>query len=119
MLNSEKAAAAGITVNVDRVPSHGYWDNIWLKKPICASAWSGRPTEDQMFPTAFAKGTAWNESHWANENVDKLLLAARSELDGTERRDMHHEMQQIVSTEPSPASRPPSGNCRDRASSPS
>ena len=69
--------------------------------------------------SAYAKGAAWNESHWANENVDKLLLAARSELDGTERRDMHHEMQQIVSTEPSLASRPPSGYCRDRASSPS
>jgi len=99
VLMSEKAAAAGITINVDRVPDDGYWDNVWLKAPFCASYWGGRPTEDQMFTTAYQSGVEWNEGHWSNEKFDALLLAARSELDDAKRRAMYQEMQQIVSFE--------------------
>ncbi|MBL9048820.1 MAG: ABC transporter substrate-binding protein [Tabrizicola sp.] len=99
VLMSEKAAAAGITITVDRVPDDGYWDNVWMKKPFCASYWGGRPVEDQMFTTAYAAGAAWNESFWDNARFNELLVAARSELDDTKRREMYHEMQQLVSFE--------------------
>ncbi|MDM7931536.1 ABC transporter substrate-binding protein [Tabrizicola sp.] len=99
VLMSEKAAAAGITINVDRVPDDGYWDNVWMKKPFCASYWGGRPVEDQMFTTAYVSGAEWNESFWSNESFDKLLVAARSELDDTKRREMYQEMQRLVSFE--------------------
>lgn len=99
VLIAEKAAAAGITINVDRVPSDGYWDNVWMKKAFCASEWGGRPTEDQMFTTAYSKGAAWNESYWSNDRFEQLLHAARAELDDAKRREMYHEMQQIVSFE--------------------
>jgi peptide/nickel transport system substrate-binding protein len=99
VLMSEKAAAAGITITVDRVPDDGYWDNVWMKKQFCASYWGGRPVEDQMFTTAYAKGAEWNESFWENARFDELLLAARSELDEAKRREMYQEMQQIVSFE--------------------
>jgi peptide/nickel transport system substrate-binding protein len=99
VLISEKAAAAGITLTVDRVPDDGYWDNVWMKKPFCASYWGGRPTEDQAFTIAYAKGAAWNESFWENVRFNDLLIAARSELDDAKRREMYYEMQQIVSFE--------------------
>jgi peptide/nickel transport system substrate-binding protein len=99
VLMSEKAAAAGITITVDRVPDDGYWDNIWMKKPFCASYWGGRPVEDQMFTTAYVSGAEWNESFWSNEAFDKLLVAARSELDEAKRREMYQEMQRLVSFE--------------------
>ena len=99
ILMSEKAAAAGITITVDRVPNDGYWDNVWMKQPFCASYWGGRPVEDQMFTTAYATGASWNESFWSNEAFDDLLVAARSELNEDLRREMYHEMQRIVSFE--------------------
>jgi peptide/nickel transport system substrate-binding protein len=99
VLMSEKAAAANITITVDRVPDDGYWDNVWMKKPFCASYWGGRPVEDQMFTTAYTTGAEWNESFWSNEKFDALLLAARSELDDAKRREMYYEMQQLVSFE--------------------
>jgi len=99
VLMSEKAAAAGITITVDRVPDDGYWDNVWMKKPFCASYWGGRPVEDQMFTTAYQSGASWNESFWSNEAFDKLLVAARSELDDAKRREMYQEMQRLVSFE--------------------
>lgn len=99
VLMSEKAAAAGIAITVDRVPNDGYWDNIWMKKPFCASYWGGRPVEDQMFTTAYSAGAAWNESYWDHPRFNELLVAARSEIDDAKRREMYYEMQQIVSFE--------------------
>jgi peptide/nickel transport system substrate-binding protein len=99
VLFSEKAAAAGITITVDRAPNDGYWDNVWMQKPFCASYWGGRPVEDQMFTTAYARGAAWNDSFWDHARFNELLVAARSEVDEDKRREMYQEMQRIVSYE--------------------
>ena len=99
VLYSEKAAAAGITIDVVREPNDGYWSNVWMKKPWSAVYWGGRPTEDWMFATAYASGAAWNDSFWEHERFNELLAAARSELDDAKRREMYGEMQGIVSNE--------------------
>lgn len=99
VLFSEKAAAAGINITVDRAPNDGYWDNVWMKKPFCASYWGGRAVEDHMFTTAYARGAAWNDSFWDHDRFNQLLVEARSVVDEDKRRDMYQEMQQIVSFE--------------------
>ena len=90
------AAKAGITVNVNRTPADGYWDNVWMKAAWCASYWDGRPTADQMFSIVYKSDAPWNESFWKDPAFDKLLLAARSELDEAKRRQMYHDMQAMV-----------------------
>lgn len=99
VLYKESAAAAGINVEVVREPSDGYWSNVWLKKPWCACYWGGRPTEDQMFSTAYETGVPWNDTRWSNGRFDSLLLEARAQLDESLRREMYHEMQEIVSND--------------------
>jgi peptide/nickel transport system substrate-binding protein len=99
VLYSEKAAPAGINIEVAREPNDGYWSDVWMVKPWSAVYWGGRPTEDWMFSTAYASGAAWNDSFWEHERFNKLLLEARSELDEAKRRAMYEEMQGIVSNE--------------------
>jgi peptide/nickel transport system substrate-binding protein len=99
VLYREHAAKAGIEINVVREPNDGYWSNVWLKKPWCAVYWSGRPTEDWMFSTAYAAGAPWNDSFWEHERFNKLLIEARAELDESKRRAMYVEMQTIVRDE--------------------
>jgi peptide/nickel transport system substrate-binding protein len=99
VLYKEHAAKAGIEINIVREPNDGYWSNVWLKKPWCAVYWGGRATEDWMFSTAYAEGAPWNDSHWSNERFNKLLVAARAELDEAKRREMYHEMQLICRDE--------------------
>ncbi|MEQ8813943.1 MAG: ABC transporter substrate-binding protein [Thalassobaculum sp.] len=99
VLYKEHAAKAGITVNVIREPNDGYWSNVWMKKGWSACYWGGRPTADWMFSTAYEAGVAWNDTYWEHEKFNKLLVAARVELDEAKRTDMYREMQTIVRDE--------------------
>ena len=95
VLYSEHAKAAGIELTPKRVPDDGYWSDVWLKHPWCASYWSGRPTEDWMFTQGYSETSNWNESYWKNARFNELLVAARAEVDNDKRRDMYFEMQAI------------------------
>jgi peptide/nickel transport system substrate-binding protein len=95
-LYQASAKGAGININVVQEPADGYWSNVWLKKPFCASYFSGRATEDWMFATAYEAGVPWNDSQWDQPRFQELLLTARAELDSNKRREMYFEMQQIL-----------------------
>ena len=96
VIMKEHAAKAGITINVVREPNDGYWSNVWMKKAWCMCYWGGRPTEDWMFTTAYAADANWNDTFWKNDRFNELLLAARRELNETERAAMYKEMQMLV-----------------------
>ncbi len=96
ILFQNSAAAAGITIDVKRVPNDGYWSDVWMQHPFSAVYWGGRPTEDAMFTTAYAAGAAWNDTFWENPRFNELLLAARAELDEDKRRAMYYEMQLLL-----------------------
>jgi peptide/nickel transport system substrate-binding protein len=96
VLIKETAAKCGIEINVIREAEDAYWDNVWLKKPWCASYWSGRPTCDWTFTITYAAGAAWNETFWSNARFQELLLQGRAELDDAKRAAIYAEMQQIV-----------------------
>ena len=99
VLYSGHAKAAGIDLEVVRVPDDGYWGEVWMKVPWSASIWYGRPTEDMMFSTAYAEGADWNETRWSHARFNELLVAARAELDEVKRAAMYAEMQRLVSDE--------------------
>ena len=96
VLFSEHAKRSGIEIKPNRVPDDGYWKDVWLKAPWCASFWSGRPTEDWMFTQGYSATSNWNETYWKNDRFNELLVNARGELDDDKRRDMYHEMQALV-----------------------
>ena len=92
----ESAAAAGIDINVIREPNDGYWDNVWQKKPFCASEWLGRPTADAVMTFEYSADSNQNDTFWKNPRFNELLTAARSELDAKKRADMYAECQQLM-----------------------
>jgi len=99
VLFQASAKNAGININVVREPNDGYWSDVWMKKPWCASYWGGYSTEDTMLTTGFAPGAAWNDTQWDNPSFNKLLISARAELDESRRADMYREMQIILRDE--------------------
>ena len=96
ILYQNSAKKTGINIEVVREPSDGYWNNVWMKKPWSMSYWSARPTADMMFTTCYTADANWNETFWSNDRFNKLVVAARAELDNKKRAEMYYEMQQIV-----------------------
>jgi peptide/nickel transport system substrate-binding protein len=99
VLYQESARKAGIEIEVRREPGDGYWSNVWNVQPFCTSYWGGRPTQDQMYSTAYYSKADWNDTKFFREDFDKLLLAARAELDQAKRKDMYREMAVMVRDE--------------------
>lgn len=93
------AAPAGIDVELKREPADGYWDNVWMKVPFCMSYWGGRPTADQMLTIAYQSTSAQNDTHWKNEEFDRLLVEARALLDEERRREIYWHLQEILHNE--------------------
>ena len=90
------AAKAGIAINIKRALGDGYWDDVWMKVPFCMCFWLGRPTADSTFSLQYKSDAAYNDDHWERPDFDKLLLAARAELDFNKRKAMYWEMQTMV-----------------------
>jgi len=99
VLFQQQAAKAGITINIVREPSDGYWQNVARKKPWYTSYWGGRATEDTMFTVAYSEASPLNDTHWKDPAFNKLLIAARAEADQNKRREMFYELQRITSDE--------------------
>ena len=98
-LFQRQAANAGINFDIARVPDDGYWSTIWDQKLFFESTWAGRATEDQILSAGYHSAAGYNETNWNRPDVDKLLLAARQELDVPKRTQMYHDIQELISME--------------------
>ena len=96
VLFQNSAKAAGIDLQVNRVPNDGYWSDVWMSEPFSAVYWSGRPVEDAMLTLAYSSGAAWNDTFWENARFNEILVAARAEIDIDKRRGMYWELQEIL-----------------------
>jgi peptide/nickel transport system substrate-binding protein len=98
-LFQQSCAQAGINMEIRREPGDGYWSEVWNKQPFCASYWSGRPTQDQMYSTAYISSADWNDTRFFRDDFDALAREARGELDTTRRAELYHDMAMMVRDE--------------------
>jgi peptide/nickel transport system substrate-binding protein len=99
VLYQGSAQKAGIEIEVKREPGDGYWSNVWNVQPFSTSYWGGRPTQDQMYSTAYLSTADWNDTRFLRPDFDKVLLEARAELDEGKRKDMYRDMAMMVRDE--------------------
>ena len=97
VLLQQSAKSAGLTLNVNRLPSDGYWSNHWMKHPLSFGNINPRPNADVIFSQFFQSTAPWNESGWKNPQFDQLLMLARGETDDDKRAKMYGDMQALVS----------------------
>ncbi|MDQ0419881.1 peptide ABC transporter substrate-binding protein [Rhizobium sp. CRIBSB] len=99
VLYQGSAQKAGIEIEVKREPGDGYWSNVWNVQPFSTSYWGGRPTQDQMYSTAYLSSADWNDTRFLRPDFDKKLLEARAELDEGKRKEMYRDMAMMVRDE--------------------
>ncbi|AHL33482.1 ABC transporter substrate-binding protein [Pseudomonas brassicacearum] len=96
VLLQQSAKEAGLKLNVNRLPSDGYWSNHWAKHPLSFGNINPRPNADMIFSQFFQSTAPWNESGWKNPQFDQLLIQARGETDEAKRGKMYGDMQALV-----------------------
>ena len=89
----------GLDLDVQRVPSDGYWSNYWLKAPIHFGNINPRPTPDILFSLLYQSEAPWNESHYKSDKFDSMLIEARGMLDEKKRTEIYWALQEMVSNE--------------------
>ena len=99
LMLQQTAARAGLTINIKREPSDGYWSNIWLKRAFIGSEWNAKAVDDINLSLLFLTNAKWNEDHIANERLDGLIIEARATLELEKRREIYGEVQAIVNDE--------------------
>jgi peptide/nickel transport system substrate-binding protein len=96
VLLQQSAKEAGLKLDVNRLPSDGYWSNHWAKHPLSFGNINPRPNADMLFSQFFQSTAPWNESGWKNDQFDQLLVQARGETDEAKRGKMYADMQTLV-----------------------
>ncbi|CAH0128702.1 Periplasmic dipeptide transport protein [Agrobacterium fabrum] len=99
MIMQASAAQIGVKLDVQRVPSDGYWSNYWLKAPIHFGNINPRPTPDILFSLLYASDAPWNESQYKSPKFDKMMLEARGLLDLEKRKQIYFEMERMIADE--------------------
>lgn len=92
----ESAKAAGIDIDIKRVPADGYWEDTWMKVPICASNWNSRPTADLILTLVYQSDAEWNETQWKNDRFDELLVLGRKTVDPDKRYEIYCEAETLL-----------------------
>lgn len=93
----EQLAEAGITVEIQLVPSDVYYgaDNLWLEADFAITDWGSRAYPQPYLDLAYTCAAKWNESHWCDQELDDLAKQAASEMDRAKRAEIYKKIQQI------------------------
>ena len=91
----EMAAEAGITVNINILPSTAFNDQ-WMQWPFSVSGWNGRVPATANINLALRCGADWNESYYCNEELDALLDEADGTVDIEKRSELYCQIQTIM-----------------------
>ncbi|WP_299663427.1 ABC transporter substrate-binding protein [uncultured Ruegeria sp.] len=70
--------------------------NDWNKFPFSSTNWSHRPLGTQILALAYTSGAPWNETGFANDEFDTLLVEANSLVDVDMRREVMAKLQAIM-----------------------
>jgi peptide/nickel transport system substrate-binding protein len=94
----DMARAAGIRINVERVPFASYTANIAGKAQMYIDGYFARPTVDTAIHPFYHSAGSWNKQLWVYKDarVDQLLDDARKTNDEAARKAIFEKFQAVV-----------------------
>lgn len=89
-------AEAGITVDIVVRPENVYYStDEWLTVDLGITGYGARPTPQQFLVEAYASDGIYNESHWADAELDALIAEAGVTADIAARADLYSQISRI------------------------
>jgi peptide/nickel transport system substrate-binding protein len=94
----DMARAAGIRINVERVPFASYTANVAGKAQMYVDGYFARPTVDTAIHPFYHSQGSWNKQLWLYKDarVDQLLDEARKTNDEAARKAIFEKFQAVV-----------------------
>jgi peptide/nickel transport system substrate-binding protein len=93
----EQWAEAGINVDISVEPESVYYgDNGWLDVDLGITGWGSRPVPQFYLNVMLECDAVWNESHFCDEEFDRLAQVAGTTLNEDERVQAYQEIQKIL-----------------------
>ena len=94
----DMARAAGIRINVERVPFASYTANVAGKAQMYVDGYFARPTIDTAIYPFYHSAGSWNKQLWIYKDarVDQLLDDARKTNDEAARKAIFEKFQAVV-----------------------
>jgi len=94
----DMARAAGIRINIERVPFASYTANVAGKAQMYVDGYFARPTVDTAIHPFYHSQGSWNKQLWLYKDarVDQLLDDARKTNDEASRKAIFEKFQAIV-----------------------
>lgn len=88
---------AGIDVNVVVEPESVYYgDNGWLAVDLGITGWGSRPYPQFYLDTMLTCDAVWNESHFCDQEFDRLTGIAGTTLNESERVEAYNLIQELM-----------------------
>jgi peptide/nickel transport system substrate-binding protein len=78
-----------------QVPSDGYFNEIWMKRPVSMTRWNQRPA-DSALNEIYRTGATWNESFYKDAKFDAMVDDARKELNFDKRKAKYQAAQEYL-----------------------
>lgn len=89
-------AEAGINVAIEVRPENVYYStDEWLTVDLGITGWGARPTPQAVLNEAYLSSGLYNESHWADEELDALIAQAGTIADPVERAAVYAQISAI------------------------
>jgi peptide/nickel transport system substrate-binding protein len=95
---AEVVRPAGIRIKINQWPSQTYWDEIFLHAPFYVSYYFRRYVPDAL-QFAFTSNAPFNDSHFKNATLDRLINQALATPDVAQQRALYRRALAIVSNQ--------------------
>ncbi len=98
-LQQQWAETGCINVELQPVPENLYYDSSnpdnWLAADLGITGWSAQPSPQSELALAFTPDGAYNESHWADEELAGLIAQASQTADTEARKAIYAQISAI------------------------
>lgn len=95
----EMARPAGINLKLEGSESGVYYSKYWLKANMTVTQWGHRENPLVFLNQQYKTGAKWNEGHYSNEELDKHIDKASSEIKPEVRQKHFTAIQRILREE--------------------
>lgn len=90
-------ADAGVNIEVSVEPESVYYgEDGWLEVDLGITGWGSRPYPQFYLDVMLVCDARWNESHFCDEEFDKLTMIAGTTMDEAERVNAYRQIQELL-----------------------